>query len=173
MRVHKLTVRYEYSMAAVFAALVLELGRERWLQHRDTDLRLPQTGLEFGYRRRQRCCTGKVLECLRPVSLILLERYQGPAGCIIARQRWRVDPVDTTTRLRCELQIETNRFARLQQRFWHRHFRLLTHRTCQGVAARLRQNDGKTQSDSIGHRNGSSSIVRAKTIIVSGKPILR
>jgi hypothetical protein len=172
MRVHKLAARYEHSMSAVFTALALELGRERWLQNRDSDVRLPRAGLEFGYRRRQRCCTGKVLECLRPVSLILLERYQGPAGCIVARQRWRIDPLESATRLRCELQIETNRFARLQQRFWHQHFRILAQRTCHEIALRLRR-DERDQSDSIGQSQGRSSIVNAKTTSVSGRPILR
>ena len=172
MRVQKLAARYEHSISTVFAALAMELGRERWLQRQDKELRLPQAGLEFGYRRRQRCCTGKVLECLRPVSIILVERHQGPAGCIIARQRWRVEPLDAFTRLRCELQIQTNRFARLQQRFWHRHLRILAQRTCQRVATRL-HHDSVCQSDSIGQRSGSSSIVNANTTRVSGRPILR
>jgi hypothetical protein len=194
---------YAQPMAAVFTALVNELGQERWLRNADRSaateppraglpraglprVGLPRAGLKFGYRQAQRFYSGQVLECIRPVSIVIVERYTGPAGSIVARQRWRVNPLDMATQLSGRLQLETNRFARLQWRFWSAHFRSRVKRTCSrvgkmlscatvddraatsGTAAR-----GELYSGSIGQRNGSISMVNANTISVNGKPILR
>ncbi|MGD8324681.1 MAG: hypothetical protein PVF50_09960, partial [Gammaproteobacteria bacterium] len=61
---HHLEAHYEQSMAAVFAALVQELGRDRWLKTDDPNpaTGLPRVGLRFGYRQAQRFCFGQVLE---------------------------------------------------------------------------------------------------------------
>lgn len=188
---HRIEARYEQSMAAVFAALVRELGSERWLQNDDSldGTNLPRAGLRFGYRQARRFYFGQVLECLRPVSIVIVERYQGPAGSIVARQRWRLDPVDRVTRLSGRLRIETNHFARLQLRFWSAHFRSRAQRTCNRVGACLnlaspdksaahgdpacRSRAHTGQSGSTGQSSGSISIVRANTTRVKGKPILR
>ena len=171
---HRLEARYEQSMSAVFAALVRELGSERWLQDAEpgNDKRLPRTGLRFGYRQKQRLCFGQVLECIRPVSIVLVERYQGPAGCITARQRWRLDPLESATRLSAELRIRTNRFARLQLRFWGTHFRIRAQRTCNHIGVSLRHSCN-AQSGSTGQSSGNITIVSANTTNVKGRPILR
>lgn len=188
---HQLEAQYEQSMAAVFAALAQELGRDRWLQTDEPNVvsGLPRAGMRFGYRQAQRLYCGQVLECLRPVSLVLVERYRGPAGSIVVRQRWRVDPMDLVTRLSGELRIETNCFARLQLRFWSAHFKSRAQRICNRVSTRLRlglANDATGPGDSArqcksnsayrgatGQSNGNISIVKANITSVSGKPILR
>ena len=187
-RDHRVESSYAQPMAAVFAALVSELGQQRWLRNADRSAAtgLPRAGLRFGYRQAQRFYSGQVLECIRPVSIVIVERYTGPAGSIVARQRWRVNPMDTTTQLSGRLQLETNRFARLQLRFWSAHFRSRAARTCSRVGKMLRctavdDRDAparagtlsQTYSGSIGQRNGSISMVSANTTSVNGKPILR
>ena len=182
---------YAQPMAAVFAALVSELGQQRWLRNGDQSAAtgLPRAGLRFGYRQAQRFYSGQVLECIRPVSIVIVERYTGPAGSIVARQRWRVNPLDTATQLSGRLQLETNRFARLQLRFWSAHFKSRAARTCSRVGKILSSagvddgdapvpagqpgTPGHSYSGSIGQRNGSISIVSANTTSVNGKPILR
>lgn len=173
--------RYEQSMAEVFAMLARTLGTRRWLggEPSASAAKLPRHGLRFGYRQARRLYSGQVLECLRPVSLILVERYEGPAGCIVARQNWRLDPLDQRTRLRGTLRLETNRFARLQMRFWKQHFTARLRRTCSSVQVLLNpvkvepQQAGQALSynGSIGHKNGSASIVSANTSKVKGRPI--
>lgn len=169
----RVEARYQQSMAAVFAALLGELGQDRWLTSAMYDAAVvPRTGLRFGYRQAQRLYSGQVLECLRPVSIVFAESYRGPAGSISARQRWRVMPLDSATRLSGELRIETNRFARLQLRFWSAHFKSRARRTCARVAASL-DASGPPHNDSIGHSNGSVSIVSTKTTSVKGRPTFR
>ena len=48
------------------------------------------------------------LAVMEELLIVLVERYQGPAGCITARQRWRLDPIESATRLSVELRIRTN-----------------------------------------------------------------
>ena len=178
----RVEARYEHSMAAVFAMLVHELGAQRWRLNRVNagPAYLPRTGLRFGYRQARRLYSGEVLECLRPVSIALVERYQGPAGSIVARQRWCLDNVDHLTCLRGVLRLETNHFARLQLRFWKNHFAARLRRTCGQVRVLLEANarpqatrNGAAYSGSIGQNNGSASIVSANTSSVNGRPILR
>lgn len=175
--------RYEQSMAEVFAMLAAELGARRWLSAEQgaSEIKLPRTGLRFGYRQAQRLYSGQVLECLRPVSFVLVERYAGPASRIIARQHWQLEPLDQRTRLRGTLRLEANRFARLQLRFWTRHFAGRLRHTCTSVQLRLNPaspqrkftNGGLPHSGSIGQNSGSASIVSANTSSVKGSPIRR
>jgi uncharacterized protein YndB with AHSA1/START domain len=184
----RIEARFKQPIAAVFAALTRELGEERWLRPNESyhSGGMPQPGLRFGYRQARRMYSGQVLECLRPVSIVLIERYHGPAGLIVFTQRWRLTPSDALTHLRAQLRIEPNRFARFQLRFWSLHFRSRAMRTCRRVDQRLQadanhlspkqacshQGDSN-QSDSMGHNTGNISIVSANTTSVSGKPILR
>lgn len=175
MRDFRIEVQYQQSMAAVFTALVTELGAQRWLPE-EVPARaavLPRAGLRFGYRQGQRLYSGQVLECLRPVSVVIVEQYQGPAGSIIARQRWRIEALDQATRLRGMLRLETNRFARLQQRFWHAHFSSRIRRTCTRVQRMLAISARAAYSGVTGQNSGSNSIVSANTSTVSGRPIFR
>lgn len=174
---------FEQPMAVVFAALVTALGQERWMAAAaapDTVI-VPRAGTRFGYRRGRRICLGQVLECLRPVSIVIVERFQGPAGSVIVRQRWRIAPLAHATRLSGELRIRTYRCARLQLRFWRSHCNARAFGTCTRISELLRTADSSASvqlaeahySGSTGHSNGSKSIVSAKTIRVSGRPIFR
>jgi len=197
---YRIAVRFERTMAEVFAALVCELAEGRWSDSEESagSVAVPRAGLRFGYRQARRLYSGEVLECLRPVSIVIVERYCGPAVSILARQRWHVDPLDSATRLRGDVRVETNRFARLQMRFWKSHFTARAQRTCSRVRIRLCANgrsagdlrggapgdapgdargdapsDTPAQRSTIGQKTGSVSIVSAKTTSVSGKPIFR
>jgi hypothetical protein len=135
-------------MSAVFMALAEELARGRWFVAdlgSDATCRLPRPGLRFGYRQNRRLYCGEVLECLRPVSIVIIESWRGPAGSISARQRWRLDSIESETRLAGELCFQPNRFARLHLRFWKAHFAGRVRATCACVAARLHGEGGAVQ----------------------------
>ncbi|MGD8808194.1 MAG: hypothetical protein PVG24_01245 [Gammaproteobacteria bacterium] len=138
MHKQRVEARFGCPMSAVFDAVARELGAGRWCAADETVPLLPRTGLRFGYRHDRRLYCGEVLECLRPVSIVIVERYRGPAGSIAARQRWRVDSLDSETLLTGELRFEPNRFARLQLRFWKSYFASRARRTCSRVQTRLR-----------------------------------
>ena len=182
---HHVEARFEHAMAEVFAALVRELAAGRWSDAAIAGAHelMPRAGLRFGYRHARRLYSGEVLECLRPVSLIIVEQYCGPAVSIVARQRWHVDPLESATRLRGIVRVEPNRFARLQLKFWKAHFASAAQRTCSRVGVLLRHAPQAKvhaarltpggHSATTGNRTGSASIVSAKTTSVSGRPILR
>lgn len=183
---YRVEAHFECAMADVFAALVRELADGRWSCGEESSARpaLPRAGLRFGYRQSRRLYSGEVLECLRPVSIVIVEQYCGPAVSISARQRWSVDPLDSASRLRGDLRIAANRFARLQMRFWKLHFAGRAQRTCSRVRLRLRTSErtngreilpvgASAQSGTTGQKTGNTSMVSANTTSVSGKPILR
>ena len=176
---YRVEARLDATMAAVFAALVHELAEDRWSDGRETGADLPRAGLRFGYRQARRLYSGEVLECLRPVSIIIVERYCGPAASIVSRQRWRVEPLETATRLRGDIRIEPNRFARLQLRFWRRHFLNRAQRTCSSVRRQLGVGQPEmlstqsAHSGTTGQNSGRHSIVSTNTTKVSGRPIFR
>jgi hypothetical protein len=141
MQEQRIETRFDRSMATVFDAVVLELGSGRWSGVGSERVRLPKAGLRFGYRINRRLYCGTVLECLRPVSIVIVESYHGPAASIVARQRWRVDCLESGTRLTAAVQFEPNRFARLQLRFWKSWFLARARQTCAGVRARIYRED--------------------------------
>ena len=184
---YRIEARFAHTMAEVFAALVSELGEDRWSASDAAPGRLavPRAGLRFGYRHARRLYSGEVLECLRPVSIVIVEQYSGPAVSILARQRWHVDPLESATRLHGLVRVRANRFARLQLRFWKAHFTSRAQRTCARVALQLRtggapgtppaprRDAGFGHSATTGQKTGRLSIVSANTTSVNGKPILR
>jgi hypothetical protein len=180
MHEHRMEARFDASMASVFTALVLTLAQGRWSVG-DEDragVGLPRDGMRFSYRHAHRLFSGKVLECLRPVSMTLHERYDGPAATVHARQRWRLVPLDGATLLRADLRVEPNSLARLQLRYWKAHFADRASCTCAGVRQQLltavnAESQGETIAGATGQNKGRVSIVSAKTTSVSGRPILR
>jgi len=137
MQEQRIEARVDRPMSTVFDAVVLELGSGRWCDPGDDRLHLPKAGLRFGYRIDRRLYCGVVLECLRPVSIVIVESYHGPAASIVARQRWRVDCLDSGTRLSAAVHFQPNRFARLQLRFWKSWFLARAGQTCARVQARM------------------------------------
>jgi len=141
MQEQRIEARFDRPMSTVFDAVVLGLGSGRWCGAGDDRVYLPKAGLRFGYRIDRRLYCGAVLECLRPVSIVIVESYHGPAASIVARQRWRVDCLDSGTRLTAAVHFQPNRFARLQLRFWKSWFLARARQTCARVRARMSCDD--------------------------------
>ena len=177
---HRMEARFDATMAHVFHALVHALGRGRWsVPVPDAGASgLPRAGTKYAYRYRRRLYAGEVLECLRPVSVVVVERCGGPVWRLAVRQRWRLETLEAATLLRLQLSVEPNCLARLQLRHWHTHFAERAKHTCahvrQHLPARTPDSDqGDVTAGSTGQKNGSVIIVSTNTTSISGSPIFR
>ena len=168
--------RLSEPIAAVFAALLGALARGRWaVAAAPEELKaLPRTGFEYSARSNGRLRRGQVVECLRPVSIVLFETLQRSPSFVRVQQRWRVQPLSSDTRLSCDLRATLNHVANLHKRNWEARFEREVLRLIDGVRVEL-ATDGphREASGSIGHSTGSTSIVSAKSKTVNGKPTLR
>lgn len=173
----QLAVDFEAPMSAVFGALVRALGEGRWLAAQDADdaLAMPHSGLRYSARRNGYVCSGEVLECLRPVSVVLQEsltRARSGADC---RQRWRVEPLTDATRVCCELRASLSRIARLQKRAWQGRLSA----RCERALVDMRETLARAPVAPLHHNGvmgqsiGNVSIVSTKMTMVSGKPTFR
>jgi hypothetical protein len=173
----QLAVDFEAPMSAVFGALVRALGEGRWLAAHEADdaLVMPHGGLRYSARCNGYACSGEVLECLRPVSIVLQESLTLARSGAACRQRWRVEPFADATRVCCELRANLSRIARLQKRAWHDR---LTGR-CERALADIRETLARApavaalHNGAIGQSIGNVSIVSTKMMTVSGKPTFR
>lgn len=113
-------VRLSEPIAVVFTALLRALGRGRWVTVAEYEqfTALPRTGFRYSSRTKGRLRRGEVIECLRPVSIVILETLQRPPSFVRVRHRWRVQPLPSDTRLSCDLEASLNRIANLHRRNW-------------------------------------------------------
>lgn len=163
-------------ISAVFAALLRALARGRWANAVEPDelTAVPRTGFQYSARSRGRLRRGEVVECLRPVSIVLLESLQRSPSFVHVRQRWRVQPLPGDTRLSCELKASLNRMANLQRRHWEARFARDVAQLLDAVRRDLEASRPQGGANGvIGQRIGSASIVNANKSTVNGKPILR
>ena len=163
-------------IAAVFATLLRALARGRWNSTADDAefIALPRTGFQYSSRRNGRLRSGAVVECLRPVSIVILETLQRSPSFVRVRQCWRVQPLPSDTRLSCDLRASLNRAANLHRRNWEARFEREITRLLDTVRAELEASHAHgVSSGTIGQKSGSVSIVSANKSSVNGKPILR
>ena len=166
--------RFAPSIALVFAALLRSLAQGRWANmavYGETAV-LPRTGFQYSSRYNGRLRRGEVIECLRPVSIVILETLQRSPSFVRVRQRWRVQPLARDTRLSCDLKAELNRIAHLHRRNWETRFEREITKLLAAVRDEFAQAHG-VASGSVGQRIGNASIVKTNSRIVNGKPILR
>jgi hypothetical protein len=165
-------------MSAVFAALVRTLAEGRWFApgiYEDAIAVLPRGGLKYSSRRDGYTCNGEVLECLRPVSVVLHESLLRARSSVDCRQRWRVEPMDDTTRVCGEIRASLSRIAALQKRQWQARLMAQSNRVCEDLRIDLAREFSALppHSGAIGQSIGKASIVSKNRTTVSGKPIFR
>jgi hypothetical protein len=170
--------RLEQSMAAVFTALLSTLAVGRWDSELDNERTsyVPRRGCRYSFIRKGRLCRGQVLECLRPVSLVLRESLHRSPSRVDLRCKWRVEPVDDATLLKYEVKAVLNRAAGLHRRNWEQKLARDWARLVAFMHERLDATpnaQGTVVEGEMGQTTGSKSIVTEKMSTVSGKPILR
>jgi hypothetical protein len=115
--------RYERELAAAmaesFGAVVTVASRGRWAGSVPFDLLPPRSGCQYAQQRGKVLRRGKVLECLRPVSLTLQETLLDPPCCVRLRLHYRLEPVERGSNLRLEARYALNGAATLRRGHWH------------------------------------------------------
>lgn len=113
-------VQLACAMTDAFAALVDVVAKGRW---GGAALVLgtaqPHPGCQYAQQRGKVLRRGKVLACLRPVSITLQETLLDPPCCVTLRLHWRLEPVDTGSCVLLDARYSLNGAAALRRRHWH------------------------------------------------------
>lgn len=128
-------------MAEIFTALVGVVAHGRW--HRQTlldpDAGLPPAGIRYAQQRGTVQRRGRVVECIRPVSITLQETLLEPPCRVELKLRWRLDPSDSGSLLRLDASYQLAGAAVLRKEHWDR--RIAAH--CSKMLSRLEQSLAK------------------------------
>jgi hypothetical protein len=112
--------RVACALTDAFAALVDVVGRGRW---GGTTLTLgapaPPPGCRYEQQRGKVLRRGKVLACLRPVSMTLQETLFDPPCCVQLRLHWRLEPTDAGACVLLDARYSLNGAAALRRRHWY------------------------------------------------------
>lgn len=116
--------RHETQLACAltdaFAALVDVAAKGRWggtaLMLGTT---LPQPGCRYEQQRGKVLRRGKVLACLRPVSITLQETLFDPPCCVKLRLHWRLEPTEAGACVLLDARYSLNGAAALRRRHWY------------------------------------------------------
>lgn len=169
-------LRLSEPIADVFSALAATIAVGRWdtLIDADDQSGLPRRGCRYCTQRRGRVYRGQVIECLRPVSLIISETLHRSPSHVQMRMKWRIEPISDGTILIHEVRAALNRAAGLKRRNWERKIASDASQIFTGIITRLQRATAIQPSTvTIGQSTGNRVIVNAKMTNVSGKPILR
>lgn len=171
-------VRFAAPLDAVFSALLTSLAKRRWAEGHgeDSERIAPRVGVRYVNERGSVLRRGRVLECLRPVSVTLYETLFDPPCRVRLKLRWRLEPGEDDSLLRLEARYDLNGAATLRHRHWRRQIAEHCGRMLNFVEREVerppRQGEGST-AGAIGHNQGNSSIVVTNTTAVRGRPSLR
>lgn len=120
MRRQRHEARFEVPLTQVFSAMIDVVARGRWggaaiiagtVQ--------PRAGCEYAQQRGKVFRHGKVLECLRPVSMTLQETLLDPPCCVKLRLHWRLEPLESGSCLLLDARYSLNGAASLRRRHWN------------------------------------------------------
>jgi hypothetical protein len=186
---------FDEPLLNVFAALLAALARHRWAEGAPQDASgcVPRVGCRYANKRGTLLRRGRVLECLRPVSLTLYETLFDAPCRVRLKIRWRLESVEAGCLLRLEMRYDLNGAATIRHRHWHRQLHAHGQRMLGFVGRQLRRQSQAHASTRIdptvqaklsaqgaagtagmmGHSQGNSSIATTNTKTVSGKPSFR
>lgn len=162
----------EESMSVVFSGLIQALAGRRWAESPADGgaLPLPRVGCRYANRRGKVLRLGRVLECLRPVSLTLYETLIDPPCRVRLELRWRLEPTASGCLLRLRVRYTLNGAAQFRRRHWNGRIHAHCARMIEHTRAAVRRAQGVGVS---GQSTGNSSIATTNATSVSGSPIFR
>jgi hypothetical protein len=106
-------------MTEAFTALVDVVGKGRWSGIATVDGALqPRPGCQYAQQRGTVLRRGKVLACLRPVSITLQEMLLDPPCCVQLRLHWRLEPVEDGSCVLLDARYLLNGAATLRRKHW-------------------------------------------------------
>ena len=125
-------------LTITFAALIEVVARGRWGGAGVvSDALLPRPGCQYAQQRGKVLRRGKVLECLRPVSVTLQETLLDPPCCVKLRLHWRLEPLESGAHVLLDVRYTLNGAATLRRRHWHERIHAHCARMLAGVRRRL------------------------------------
>jgi hypothetical protein len=167
-------VRLDRPMAETFEALVNVVAKGRWTRQLQLDPAdaLPRTGACYEQQRGSVLRRGRVLECIKPVSITLHETLFDPPCCVKLRLRWRLEPLDAGSFLRLDASFDLNGAATLRRRHWSSRIAGHCGRMIGALVAWLDAHGKQEVHDSgvKGQNTGSSSMTEMNISVDSGKP---
>jgi hypothetical protein len=164
-------------MTETFCVLVSVVAKGRWTRklHLGPAEELPKAGSSYEQQRGSVLRRGRVLECIKPVSITLHETLFDPPCCVKLKLRWRLEPVESGSFLRLDTSFDLNGAASLRRRHWNS--RIDGH--CGRMIASLRSSlealhvEDDQEAGISGQNTGSSSMTATKISRVNGRPTLR
>ncbi|HEX6994814.1 MAG TPA: hypothetical protein VF339_11785 [Gammaproteobacteria bacterium] len=171
--------RSERPIAEAFAALVAVVARGRW--NPETVLGPPDrppAGMRYVQQRGSVLRTGRVVECIRPVSITLHETLDDSPCRVELKLRWRLEPTEAGSALHLTTSYELKGAAPLRRHHWDTRIRAHCGRMIDAWRTSLASAEGTPQDrrqevGSSGQKTGSSSIAVTKQTIVNGSPTFR
>lgn len=120
MRKQRHEAQLACALTDAFGALVEVVGKGRWsgseIEHGPV---VPQPGRQYAQQRGKVLRRGKVLACLRPVSITLQETLLDPPCCVSLRLHWRIEPTDLGACVLLDARYSLNGAATLRGRHWY------------------------------------------------------
>jgi hypothetical protein len=108
------------ALTDAFTALVEVVGRGRWGANAAIlGAALPHAGRQYEAQRGKVLRRGKVLACLRPVSITLEETLLDPPCCVKLRLHWRLEPKDDGACVLLDARYSLNGAAAFRRRHWY------------------------------------------------------
>ena len=129
--------RFACAITPVFAALVEVVGKHRWSGSVLAPAAPPRAGSDYVRQRGKVLRRGKVLECLRPVSITLQETLFDPPCCVQLRLHWRLEPLETGACVLLDARFSLNGAASLRRKHWNERIHGHCARMHAALAARL------------------------------------
>ena len=120
MRKQRHEIELACALTEAFAALVDVVGKGRW---GGSSIVLgpvvPQPGCQYAQQRGKVLRRGKVLACLRPVSITLQETLLDPPCCVSLRLHWRIEPTEVGACVLLDARYSLNGAATLRRKHWY------------------------------------------------------
>ena len=120
MRKQRHEIELACALTEAFAALVDVVGKGRW---GGSGIALgpvvPQPGCQYAQQRGKVLRRGKVLACLRPLSITLQETLLDPPCCVSLRLHWRIEPTESGACVLLDARYSLNGAATLRRKHWY------------------------------------------------------
>ena len=132
--------RFAQPLTAVFTAMIDVAARGRWGGGAIVaGTPSSRAGCQYAQQRGKVLRRGKVLECLRPVSLTVQETLLDPPCCVSLRLHWRIEPKEDGACVLLDARYSLNGAAALRRRHWYERIHGHCVRMLGALAARVSQ----------------------------------
>lgn len=128
------------ALTDAFTALVDVVAKGRWGGSALVlGTALPNPGRCYEAQRGKVLRRGRVLACLRPVSMTLQETLLDPPCCVSLRLHWRIEPKDEGACVLLDARYSLNGAAALRRRHWYERIHGHCARMLGALEARVRK----------------------------------